>query len=47
MIDLTHLTDFQLRVFYFILLVVFYVLYRFELKNKKSIDPLTDYDKAI
>ncbi len=45
MIDLTHLTDFQLSVFYFILLVVFYVLYRFELKNKKSIDPLTDYDK--
>ena len=45
MIDLTHPTDFQLSVFYFILLVVFCVLYKLELKSKKSIGPLTDYDK--
>lgn len=45
MIDLTHPTDFQLSVFYFILLVAFYVLYKLELKNKRSIGPLTDYDK--
>lgn len=45
MIDLTHPTDFQWSIIYFILLVVFYVLYKFELKSKKNMGPLTDYDK--
>jgi len=45
MIDLSRPTDFQWSVFYFVFLVVICVIYRFELKNKRSIGPLTDYDK--
>ena len=45
MIDLTHPTDFQWSIFYFIFLVVFFVIYKFELKSKKNIGPLTDFDK--
>jgi hypothetical protein len=45
MIDLTHPTDFQWSIFYFILLVVICVVYKFELKNKKNMGPLTYYDK--
>ena len=31
--------------FYFIFLVIIYVIYKFELKSKKNMGPLTDYDK--
>jgi hypothetical protein len=45
MIDLTHPTDFQWSIFYFIFLVVICVIYKFELKSKKNMGSLTDYDK--
>ncbi len=45
MIDLTHPTDFQWSIFYFIFLVVICVIYKFELKSKKNMGPLTDYHK--
>ncbi len=45
MIDLSHPTDFQISVICFVLLVLFYALYRMELKSKKDSGSLTDYDK--
>jgi hypothetical protein len=48
MIDLTNFfnTDLGLAVFYFILLVSFIFVYRYELNNKlKTGDPLTNYDR--
>lgn len=45
MIDLTNPTDFQWSIFYFIFLVVICVLYKFELKSKENMGPLTDYEK--
>lgn len=42
---MNNFTDFQLSILYLILLVVFYFLYKSDLKNKRSMGPLTDYDK--
>jgi protein-S-isoprenylcysteine O-methyltransferase Ste14 len=42
---MNDLTDFQISIIYFILLVLFYALYKIELKDKRNLEPLTDYDK--
>jgi uncharacterized protein HemY len=40
------LTDFQLSITYLMLLVIFYFLYKFDLKDKQNTGgALTDYDK--
>jgi hypothetical protein len=45
MIDLSHPTDVQWSIFYFIFLVVICIIYKFELKNKRDMGPLNNYDK--
>jgi uncharacterized membrane protein len=45
MIDLSHPTDFQSSIWFLVFLILICIVYKFELKSKKKMGPLTDYDK--